>query len=42
MNTNHNHERNDTGSSSNRPMSVSEIKDSYDEFADGMRRLEWL
>ncbi|GAA0521102.1 Methyltransferase domain-containing protein [Halorubrum aquaticum] len=23
-------------------MSVSEIKDSYDEFADGMRRLEWL
>ena len=42
MNSNHNHDQTETAPASNRTMSVSDIKDSYAEFADGMSRLEWL
>lgn len=35
-------QRTDTDPASNRPMSVSEIKASYAEFADAMHRLEWI
>ncbi|ESP89774.1 class I SAM-dependent methyltransferase [Candidatus Halobonum tyrrellensis] len=39
---NPNHDRNDADAAANRPMSVSEIKDSYAEYADRMRRFEWI
>ncbi|WP_244514935.1 class I SAM-dependent methyltransferase [Halorientalis persicus] len=42
MNSNHEHHRSETASPPNRPMSVSDIADSYAEYADCMHRLEWL
>lgn len=42
MNSNHEHHRSETESPSNRPMSVSDIAESYAEYADCMHRLEWL
>jgi ubiquinone/menaquinone biosynthesis C-methylase UbiE len=42
MNANHEHHRAETESPSNRPMSVSDIADSYAQYADCMHRLEWL
>lgn len=42
MNTHHEHHRDETDSASNRPMSVSDIRESYAEYADWMHRFEWL
>ena len=42
MNSHHNHDRYDADPASNRPMSISDIRDSYAEYADWMHRLEWL
>ncbi|SFH06296.1 Ubiquinone/menaquinone biosynthesis C-methylase UbiE [Halopelagius inordinatus] len=42
MSPHQNHDRNDIDPAPNRPMSVSEIKDSYAEYADRMHRFEWI
>ncbi|WP_241432794.1 class I SAM-dependent methyltransferase [Natrinema pellirubrum] len=42
MTSNHQPHGNDTDPASNRPMSVSEIEESYAEYADRMHRFEWL
>nr|WP_049905789.1 class I SAM-dependent methyltransferase [Halorubrum californiense] len=42
MDSHHNNDRNDADSTPNRPMSVSDIKESYDEYADQMDRFEWI
>lgn len=42
MNSHREHTRNETDLASNRPMSVSEIEESYAEFADRMHQFEWF
>ena len=42
MKAHHNHNRNEADAASDRPMSVSDIKESYAEYADQMHRFEWI
>ena len=42
MKPHHNHTRNEADAASDRPMSVSDIKESYAEYADQMHRFEWI